>query len=108
MSTDDPIPQEPSFGKRLLLAFKHFLLFIFRITLTLLILGAIGAAIYLGAPVIIDEYLLKDVKINSGHIQEISTQLETNANLTQERLADLQTRLEQANRIYGGQTRAKG
>ena len=94
MSTEDTVPQKPSFGRRLLLAFKQIFLFIFRVLLTLVVLGAIGAAIYFGAPVLIDEYLLKDVKINTRQIQEISTNLEINTSISEQRLADLQNRLE--------------
>ena len=93
MSTDETIPQKPSFGRRFLLAMKRLFLFLLRVCLTLLVLGAVGTAIYLGAPVLIDEYLLKDVKINSSQLRDISADLETNSEITSEKLADLQIRL---------------
>jgi chromosome segregation ATPase len=57
-------------------------------------MGALGAALYYGAPVLIDEYLLKDVKLNSSKIQEIDSEFSTSSEFFSERLKDLQTRLE--------------
>lgn len=94
MSIENETTPKPSFGRRLYLAFKRLFIFLFRVLLTLLILGAIGAAIYLGAPVVIDEYLLKDVKVHSAQIQEINTELDANTEFLNQRLADLQNRLE--------------
>jgi uncharacterized coiled-coil protein SlyX len=94
MSTEETIPQKPSFGRRLWQAFKRLLIFLFRALLTLLILGAIGAAIYFGAPVLIDEYLLKDVKVNSERIQEITLEMEDDLQISTQKLNDLQARLE--------------
>ena len=54
MSTENSIPDRPSFGKRLWLAFKNLVIFLFKVLLTLLIIGAVGAAIYFGAPVLIE------------------------------------------------------
>jgi septal ring factor EnvC (AmiA/AmiB activator) len=93
MTTEETLPQKPSFGRRLLLAFKATFIFLFKVLLTLLIVGAIGAAIYFGAPVLIEEYLLKDVRLNTSQIQEISNQMEAEEKLTSERLDDLQERL---------------
>jgi chromosome segregation ATPase len=56
--------------------------------------GALGAALYYGAPVLIDEYLLKDVKLNRSRIQEIDSEFSTSSEFFSERLKDLQTRLE--------------
>ncbi len=94
MSTENDVTQKLSFGRRLLIAFKRLFIFLFRVLLTLLILGAVGAAIFLGAPRLIDEYLLKDVKVNNERIEEINTELEANTEFLNQRLADLQTRLE--------------
>jgi len=94
MSTENEVAIKPSFGRRLWIAFKRFIIFLFRVLLTLVILGAIGTAIYLGAPVVINDYLLKDVKINSEKIQDIDTELEANTTFLNQRLADLQTRIE--------------
>ncbi len=94
MSTENEVPEKASFGRRMLIAFKRFSIFMFRVLLTLLILGAIGVAIYLGAPVLIDEYLLKDVKVNSEQIQDIKTELDANTVLLNQRLADLLNRIE--------------
>lgn len=94
MSTENETSTQPSFGRRLYLAFKRMFIFLFRVLLTLLILGAVGAAIYLGAPVLIDEYLLKDVKIQSEQIQEINKELDANTEFLNQRLTDLQSRLE--------------
>ena len=94
MSTENEVPQKASFGRRLLTAFKRLFIFLFRVLLTLFIIGAIGAAIYLGAPVLIDEYLLKDVKINTEQIQDITAELEANTEFWSQRLADLQNRIE--------------
>ncbi len=93
MSTEETLSQKPSFGQRIWMAFKKVLLFLFKVLLTLLIVGAIGAAIYFGAPVLIDEYILKDVKLNTSQIQEISGRMEAESILTSERLADFQERL---------------
>jgi uncharacterized coiled-coil protein SlyX len=94
MSTENEVPQKASFGRRLLTAFKRLFIFLFRVLLTLFIIGAIGAAIYLGAPVLIDEYLLKDVKINTEQIQDINAEFEANTEFWSQRLADLQNRIE--------------
>jgi len=94
MSTENSIPTRPSFGKRLWLAFKSLVIFLFKILLILLIIGAVGAAIYFGAPVLIDEYLLKDVEVNSSKIELIESDLENNSDFINQRLADLQTRID--------------
>ena len=94
MSTENEATPKPSFGRRLYLAFKRLLILFFKILLILLILGAVGAAVYLGAPVLIDEYLLKDVKVHSEQIQEINSELVANTEFLNQRLADLQNRLE--------------
>jgi len=94
MAIQNPPPVRPSFGKRLWLAFKKLVRFIFRLMIILLILGAIGAALYFGAPVLVDEYLLKDVDANRSRIQEVYTQLEQNNELFSQRLGDFQTRLD--------------
>lgn len=93
MSTEETLPQKPSFGRRVWLAFKALFLFLLKVLLTLLIVGAIGAAIYFGAPVLIDEYLLKDVRLNTSQIQEISGRMEAERALNAERLTDFQERL---------------
>lgn len=93
MTTEETLPQKPSFGRRVWLAFKAVVVFLFKVLLTLLIVGAIGAAIYYGAPVLIDEYLLKDVRLNTSQIQEISGRMEVESALNTERLTDFQERL---------------
>ena len=93
MTTEETSPQKPSAGRRLWLAFKTAVLFLFKVLLTLLIVGAIGAAIYFGAPVLIEQYLLKDVRLNTSQIQEISGRMEAESALNTERLADFQERL---------------
>jgi predicted nucleic acid-binding Zn-ribbon protein len=85
---------KPSFGRRLSLGLKKVGLFIYRVILITLIVGIIGVAVYLGAPVLINEYLLKDVHLNTSKIQEIESGVESNTEILSQRLSDLQTRLE--------------
>jgi hypothetical protein len=87
-------PQKLSMGKRFLLTLKKVALFLFRLLIISLILGAVGVALYYGGPVLIDEYLLKDVKVNSSKIQEVNTELISSSEFFSQRLNDLQTRLE--------------
>jgi len=94
MENQDSASQKPSAGKRFLLGVKRLVLFLFRVLLIVLILGALGAALYYGAPVLIDEYLLKDVKQNSSKIHELDIELATSSEFFNKRLMDLQTRLE--------------
>ena len=94
MSTENSIPKRPSFGRRLWLAFRSLVIFLFKILLVLLIIGAVGAAIYFGAPVLVDEYLLKDVEVNSSKLELIESDLENNSEFINQRLADLQTRID--------------
>lgn len=93
MSTENSTPTRPSFGRRLWLALKSLAIFLFKVLLTLLIVAAVGAAIYFGAPVLIDEYLLKDVEVNSSKIELLETDLENNSEFINQRLEDLQTRV---------------
>ena len=85
---------KPSFGRRLSLGLKKVGLFIYRVILITLIVGIIGVAVYLGAPVLINEYLLKDVHLNTSKIQEIESGVESNTEILSQRLSDLQTRME--------------
>jgi len=94
MNTDNSTPQKQPMGKRFLLALKRVVLFLFRVLLILLIIGALGLALYYGGPVLIDEYLLKDVKVNNSKIQEINAELTSSSEFFSQRLTDLQTRLE--------------
>lgn len=94
MNTENAVPPKPSFGSRLWLAFKRFFIFLFRLLLILLVVAAVGAAIYYGAPVLIDEYILKDVHTNTHKIQEISAEFEDSSEIFSQRLVDIQARLE--------------
>ena len=69
---------KPSFSRRVYLGLKKVGLFIYRVILITIIVGIIGVAIYLGAPVLINEYLLKDVHLNTSKIQEIESSVESN------------------------------
>jgi predicted nucleic acid-binding Zn-ribbon protein len=94
MDNGNSTPQKPSIWRRFLLSLKRLVLFLFKVLLIVLVVGALGAALYYGAPVLIDEYLLKDVKLNSSRIQEIDSEFSTSSEFFSERLKDLQTRLE--------------
>lgn len=85
---------KPSFGRRLTLGLKKVGLFIYRVILITIIVGIIGVAVYLGAPVLINEYLLKDVHLNTSKIEEIESGVESSTEFLSQRLSDLQTRLE--------------
>ena len=43
---------------------KRLLIFLARVILIVIIVGVVGIAVYFGAPVLIDEYLLKDVNLD--------------------------------------------
>lgn len=94
MSNENNEAHNPSFGKRMWTAFKRLIIFLFWVLLTLVVLGVIGTAIYLGAPVVINDYLLKDVKVNSEKLQDIDTEMKANNALFTQRLEDLQARIE--------------
>ncbi len=94
MTVQNPPPVRPSFGKRLGLAFVKFLKFLLKLLFIILILAGIAAAIYFGGPVLIDEYLLKDVHANRNQIQEISAEVEQSNSIFGDRLSDFQERLE--------------
>jgi chromosome segregation ATPase len=68
--------------------------FTLKVLIVLVVLGALGAALYLGGPLLIDEYLLKDVRVNSEQIQDVSAELEANAEFMEQRLSDLHNRIE--------------
>jgi hypothetical protein len=94
MAVQNPPPVRPSFGRRLWLAFVKLVKFVFKLFFIVLILAAIAAAIYFGAPVLIEEYLLKDVNENRSMIQEIDQEMGQNSELFGERLSDFQDRLD--------------
>lgn len=94
MTTDTLPPTRPSFGKRLLLAVKNIIIFLFKLLLTLIILGAIGAAIYFGVPVLVEEYLMRDVRTNQLAIETLNTEISQNADLVNEHLGELQARID--------------
>jgi len=81
-------------GKSLSRGLKKLLTFLFRVILIVIIVGIVGIAVYFGAPVLINEYLFKDVNLNTSKIQEINDDLETSSGFLTQRLSDLQTRLE--------------
>ncbi len=93
MNTENQVPQKPSFGRQMWLAFKNLAWFVFRFLLVVVIIAAIGVAIYLGGPILINEYLLKDVKVNSSKITAIQTQIETSDKKMSDRLGDFQNRI---------------
>jgi chromosome segregation ATPase len=76
------------------LAFKNLVWFLFRAILVIVIIAAIGAAIYYGGKVLIDEYILKDVRANRSRIAEIQDQLKINTENANDRLKDFQKRLD--------------
>jgi DNA repair exonuclease SbcCD ATPase subunit len=94
MTTENGTPQKPSFGRRIWLAFKNLLWLGIRALLVILIIAGVGAVIYYGAPVLINDYLLKDVKVNSSKIKEIQTQAKSESERTDKRLDDLQSRVD--------------
>ena len=94
MTTQNQVPEKPSFGRQLWLAFKRLVLFVFRVLLIVLIIAAVGAAIYFGGPVLVDEYLLKDVRQNSTKIDAIDAQLTSESERINQELEDLQTRID--------------
>ena len=73
---------------------KRLLIFLARVILIVIIVGVVGIAVYFGAPVLIDEYLLKDVNLNSSKIQEINGDLQSSSDFLTQRLADLQSRID--------------
>lgn len=94
MTAENEVPKRPSFGKRMWLAFKNLVWFLFRAILVIVIIAAIGAAIYFGGKVLIDEYILKDVRANRSRIAEIQDQLKSNTENVNNRLKDFQKRLD--------------
>ena len=73
---------------------KRLLIFLARVILIVIIVGVVGIAVYFGAPVLINEYLLKDVNLNSSKIQEINVDLQSSSDFLTQRLADLQSRID--------------
>jgi len=73
---------------------KRLLIFLARVILIVIIVGVVGIAVYFGAPVLIDEYLLKDVNLNSSKIQEINDDLQSSSDFLTQRLTDLQSRID--------------
>jgi len=73
---------------------KRLLIFLARVILMVIIVGVVGIAVYFGAPVLIDEYLLKDVNLNSSKIQEINDDLQSSSDFLTQRLTDLQSRID--------------
>ena len=94
MTKEDQVPQKPSFGRRMWLAFKNLLWFVFRLLLVVVVIAALGLAIYLGGPILIEEYLLKDVRVNSSSIEAIQTQAANSNDQLSERLGDFQGRID--------------
>lgn len=94
MMKEDQVHREPTFVMRMWLAFKNLLWFVFRLLLIVLIIAALGLAIYLGGPILIEEYLLKDVRINTSAIEAIQTQSVNSNDTFSERLGDFQGRLD--------------
>ena len=94
MTTENQVPQKASFGRRLWLALKNLAWFVFRFVLVVLIIAAIGVAVYYGGSVLINEYILKDVRANRSKIEGIQTQIETDSKLITSRLGDFQSRID--------------
>ena len=94
MTKEDQAPQKQSFGRRMWLAFKNLFWFVFRLLLIVLVIAALGLAIYLGGPILIEEYLLKDVRVNSSAIEAIQTQVANSNDMFSERLGDFQGRID--------------
>ncbi len=89
-----PPPTRLSFGRRLWLVFKKLVLFTLRTIATLVFLAALAAAIYFGGPILIEEYLLRDVRVNQADIQDLQSQFEAHENLVTQHLEQLQGRLD--------------
>lgn len=64
-------PTGPSFGNRV----WHFLVFLFRVVLIFIIVGAIGAGLYFGWPIIYNEYILP-VQNNTAQIGRVEKRQE--------------------------------
>jgi len=94
MDANNSSPQGKSVGNRFLTGLKRLLIFLFRALIILFVITAIGTALYFGAPVLIDEYLLKDVDVNRSKIQEVDDELAASSEFFSLRLADFQSRLE--------------
>jgi hypothetical protein len=68
--------KRPSFGERLGTAFLWFFRAFLRLILIVLVIGGIGAAIYYGAPLVNERFLLP-VEQNTARIAQLETEVET-------------------------------
>lgn len=80
-----PVEKKPSFWSRLGQAFLVFIRALFRLIATLLVIAAIGAAIYFGVPFINDN-LIVPIQQNTAHINQLENEV-----------ADLQAQLDEMN-----------
>ncbi len=79
-----PVKQGPGWGQRL----GRFLWFLVRLVVTLLIVGALGAGLYLGLPLVYQRYILP-VQQNTDQLNQLRDQQTQN----EQALADLQVQV---------------
>lgn len=77
--------EKPSFGSRAGAVLRSFVRALFKLIAILLILGAIGAALYFGLPVLRDRYIVP-VEQNSARVDQLETEV-----------ADLKSQLAEVN-----------
>jgi chromosome segregation ATPase len=94
MTKENSIPKKPSFGRRLWLALRNIVWFVFRLVLIVMIIAAIGVAVYYGGSLIINEYILKGVRTNTRNIAEIKAQHSLDSRKITDRFLDIQSRID--------------